>query len=289
MSITYEEALATLESMFGSPWNRDSLDTVLRHFEGHMENTVDCILQHGQGDPQTLIAQLKSGTVPQQQGGSTGGGGGGESMDEELARQLANEEERTPTAAPSRSRPKPPAAAPAAAPKPKGRGTPTELPPDFLRVPGRKPGAGTNMVDTDEALARMLQDELFSQELANNPEFAHLAQGRPRTSGGVPIAPGARNQNRRVGELPSRSNVPPPQQEGPNIMEKLTELGETTKRRLQLMAAQFTANNRFGRNNQQAPSSGIGNNAAAERRGLLDDDDDEGLEMEVSFATKKDT
>jgi len=34
MSISYEEALSTLQAMFGAPWTQDSLDTVLRHFQG---------------------------------------------------------------------------------------------------------------------------------------------------------------------------------------------------------------------------------------------------------------
>jgi hypothetical protein len=34
MSISYEEALATLQSMFGETWSREDLDTVLRHKQG---------------------------------------------------------------------------------------------------------------------------------------------------------------------------------------------------------------------------------------------------------------
>jgi hypothetical protein len=58
-------------------------------------------------------------------------------------------------------------------------------------------------MDSDEALARMLQDELFAQELRNNPEFAHLAGGRsrPHMVGGRPSS--ARSSSgRHVGELP---------------------------------------------------------------------------------------
>ena len=36
MSISYEEALSTLQAMFGEPWTRESLDTVLRHFQGYV-------------------------------------------------------------------------------------------------------------------------------------------------------------------------------------------------------------------------------------------------------------
>ena len=81
----------------------------------------------------------------------------------------------------------------------KGRGLPTVLPSDFLRIPGTKypvssspnaiisnarpgpTGASTmGQMMTDEQLARMLQDELFQEELRNNPEFSHLAGRRNR-------------------------------------------------------------------------------------------------------------
>ena len=40
MSLSYEEALATLKSMFGDQgYTAQDLDAVLRHFGGHMENT----------------------------------------------------------------------------------------------------------------------------------------------------------------------------------------------------------------------------------------------------------
>jgi hypothetical protein len=150
MSITYEEALSTLEAMFAAPWNRELLDAVLRHEKGHMENTCDRILNHGDKDPQILVDRLKAGGPEPQV-----------AIDEELARQMVAGSQKTQ--------------------KKKGRGTPTSLPDDFLRIPGYKrsaaaSAAGGAAVD-DETLARMLQDELFSEELARNPDFAHLARG----------------------------------------------------------------------------------------------------------------
>ena len=59
MAISYEEALVTLQAMFTEPWTRQSLDAVLRHEKGHMENTCDVILQHGDQDPQILVDRLK--------------------------------------------------------------------------------------------------------------------------------------------------------------------------------------------------------------------------------------
>lgn len=178
MSITYEEALSTLEAMFGAPWTRETLDAVLRHEKGHMENTCERILNHGSKDPQVLIQRLKSTGV---------------SMDEELARQLGQGGGAS--------------AGAAAAPAKKGRGTPTELPKEFLRIPGYKhrsiggaPGAAGAAMD-DETLARMLQDELFSEELARNPDFAHLARGSRRAGSAAATnnrPPGQRRSNQQA-------------------------------------------------------------------------------------------
>ena len=80
MALSYEEALETLHSMFAdSQWTRDTLDAVLRHQKGHMENTVDFILRHTGKDPQTLVDQLAAGVNPDDTS----------AMDAELARQLA--------------------------------------------------------------------------------------------------------------------------------------------------------------------------------------------------------
>jgi hypothetical protein len=271
MSISYEEALGTLSAMFGDPWTQDTLDTVLRIKKGHMENTVEAILQHGGGDPQALIKQLQSGASDSNT-----------AMDEAIARQIAQEERggsggRRSTTTTSQ---------PAPAPKPKGRGTPTELPPDFLRIPGAPiPTAASNStMDADEALARMLQDELFSQELANNPEFAHLARGgRPRMVGGRP------SRSKNVGEMPRASAAGYPggghrrdHHEGPNILDKLSEMGGEARSRLAAFAAQWNEKNR-GTSNSNMTAMGARGTAVQETRGLLDDDDD-GEEMEMTFA-----
>mmetsp|Transcript_8727 Transcript_8727/g.12347 ORF Transcript_8727/g.12347 Transcript_8727/m.12347 type:complete len:174 (-) Transcript_8727:16-537(-) len=58
MSVTCDEALATLQAMFGTPWTKESLSLVLRLHKGHVENTVESILTHGENDPQILIDRL---------------------------------------------------------------------------------------------------------------------------------------------------------------------------------------------------------------------------------------
>ncbi len=275
MSITYEQALGTLTSMFSSPWTEESLDTVLRHFEGHMENTVDAVLTHGDLDPQLLIKRLESGANQ-------------EDLDAQLARELANGTQpfsspnpsmsstattrsnrlssassissnsstSTPTTSNNRH------VAPAYK---KGRGTPTTLPDDFLRIPGNA------HISSDEALARMLQDKLFAEEIKRNPEFAHLAQGGP---GG---------QNRSYPGW-GRSNHQQ-QNEGPNIMEALGNLGENAKKRLQELAVKVKSNIDNIDSANKMRNMGPYGGGNAERRGLLDIGEDDDEEQEISFAT----
>lgn len=257
MAITYEEALSTLEAMFQAPWTRDTLDAVLRHEKGHMENTCERILGHDDKDPQILIDRLKSGEPDPQ-----------EAIDMALAQQLSAQENGSGGVGRSAR------SAKKAAVK-KGRGIPATLPNDYLRIPGFKipanAGASSAAMD-DESLARMLQDELFSEELARNPDFAHLAGrgggGKPRT------APPAQR----------RAGAPPPNPfEGVNVMDKLSEMGDNTRRRLQIMARNFelrlNANKGPGDGGTTMPTNTV---SAAERRGLLDSDDDmEQIEFEM--------
>jgi hypothetical protein len=269
MSISYEEALSTLQSMFGEPWTRDTLDNVLRHHQGHMENTVDQILRYGDRDPQALVDALEAGTDPE---------ASSVTQDEALARQLAQE-----GSASSRSKP-----SSGASGAKKGRGAPTALPPDFLRIPSGQASSTTPMasatpatqMDSDEALARMLQDELFTEELAQNPDFAHLARGRPNTSGGQPSRSNPRPASARQSDSSRRAAGG----DQPDIMGKITQLGDNAKRRLQTLAAQFNnAKDKRSNASQGGGQSDTANVAAGERRGLLDNDHDD-----MELAARKD-
>lgn len=266
MSITYEEALGTLTAMFSDPWTEESLDTVLRHFEGHMENTVDAVLSHGDASPQELVMRLehsKDGTSM-------------EEMDEQLARQLASQEQThqnrqlppalrnnpMTTPAPSADPDTSPANSPVAVESDRGIGTPTTLPQDFLKIPGI---ASSNEIANDEALARMLQDKLFADEIKNNPEFAHLARGRAR-----PESQHAANANQRRGEPPE-------------VLKALQGMGEQAKRRFQVLATKFKTKLSENQRQNETRNNGSGTGGgASERRGLLDIHDDDG-EQEISF------
>eukprot|EP00591_Stephanopyxis_turris_P010298 CAMPEP_0195519042 /NCGR_PEP_ID=MMETSP0794_2-20130614/14256_1 /TAXON_ID=515487 /ORGANISM="Stephanopyxis turris, Strain CCMP 815" /LENGTH=334 /DNA_ID=CAMNT_0040648125 /DNA_START=65 /DNA_END=1069 /DNA_ORIENTATION=+ len=304
MALSYEEALATLTSMFSHPWTTDSLANVLRHFEGHMENTIEAILNHGDKDPEDLIARLSFGNGDEAMHNSTRNmntiGSNVDqaelersiSMDEQIARQLASEEEtigknrkgkpcnsRNSSSSDNNTNSTSTAAAIAASSSKKGKGTPTELPSDFLRIPGYN-GSAVRGAGDDEALARMLQDELLQQELSANPEFAHLSRG---SGGGGGIMgrtiPQIGFGGHRGGSFPGNNRGGREggvAHEGPNIMDKLSEMGEHAKRRLTMLASQFNAR-------QDGPDASNSMGAATqERRGLLDGGDGHN-EEEVSF------
>lgn len=243
-----------------------------------MENTVDAVLTHGDANPQDLVQRLEQ---------SKSGASMAE-LDEQLARQLsAQEQQHNPLQQTRQQQQQPSAPAPAStsqglsntntitsasssSPAPtakwkKGRGTATNLPQDFLRIPGA-PNAGA--LANDEALARMLQDKLFAEEIKNNPEFAHLARGRSNFNPGFP---GGRRQG---GAVP---------REGPDVVKALQGMGEQAKKRFQDLASKFK--NKLNENkNQSQTQNGFGSGGgAAERRGLLDIHDDDDEEQEISF------
>jgi len=297
MSITYEEALSTLSAMFSAPWTTESLDWILRHFEGHMENTVDAILTHGDSNPQDLIARLEKGQDVT-------------AMDEQLARSLATQEETSSQSISEHSRTEGELSAvgnagisnarreshhssnsnsASSTAQGKGRGMPTVLPVDFLRIPGSNMGASAaaassasstaqSTLESDEALARMLQDKLFAQELKNNPEFAHLARG-------VRGAPSADNVN---WGLRSNASGIHSTREGPGVMDALAGMGEGAKRRLTELAQKVRTNVEKinQQNGERNGMSGVfGGVRPSEKRGLLDlDDENDHDTEEISFA-----
>ena len=370
MAISYEEALATLQSMFTPQgYNSQQLDAVLRHHGGHMENTVETLLNHGEGSPDELMNKLQSIPAGNNSNNSTANSNSnadtlpGEvhqhniDADEELARQLAAEDERagrsgssrlstqnnrgSPTrsnlglglasamgrnrlspgerrpmasniTSPSRQQ-QPTRQQPATQQPPvgtKGIGISTQLPSDFLRIPGRTyndegrssnntssdpitsaslPGDIGGQMMSDEQLARMLQDELFQEELRNNPEFSHLAGRRnPRsitTGGGGRQTTGRSTYSGAQGGSGANDFFE-------DLGDNLSKLGDVAKRRFQDFAANWNGNDPNRQSNQssrQLFGGGGGGrsqsnvNTGNERRGLLADDlnmEDEGEELD---------
>ena len=328
-----------------------------------MEHTVETLLSHGEGTPDELMHKLPTisvGGVSAPSGASNNAGGsrGGSAhhhdidADEELARQLAAEDERRASnrstnqsatggfglasamgAAKNRNSvppgqrrpmasnaaPPTPLRRPAAAPKPpagtKGRGAPTVLPVDFLRIPGRKysaadaspsttsaatnrggitghpiasasgPGAMGQMM-SDEQLARMLQDELFQDEIRNNPEFSHLA-GRRNPRSGV-SASGGRGQSTGRSMYSGATGGAAQAGGADALLKGLSDLGDNAKRRFQAFAASWNdpnAQQQGGGSGNRRPLFGgagsssqnvTGQSRGNEHRGLLSND----LDME---------
>jgi len=241
MALSYEEALATLQSMFSEPWNRETLDAVLRHYQGHMENTVDFLLRHAEKDPNTVVEQLKAGINPDQSAID---------RDAELARALAN-------------------GGTAAVAAPVGTNENSILPADFLRIPGMETTYPSHTLESDEALARALQNEMMVSEGASQRQAgganrravtsrAGVATRQPQQGGGPPQI----NPQQILGKI---SEI------GDNARKGLTEAGDNARRGLTVLAARFNEarlkHTNGGNAAQQQP-------AQAERRGLLDDGED---------------
>ena len=126
--------------------------------------------------------------------------------------------------------------------------------------------------------AHFSQDNLFSEEISRNPDFAHLARGRSAAgTGSARARAGAPN---RVSRSQSQGQH---QQPDIDIMKSLGDLGNSARRRLQMLASQFNARTKQNTNTAAAAS---GSSTNAERRGLLSDDLEDDVALE--FATRKD-
>ena len=59
MAVSYEDALDTLDAMFGSQgWTKTDLGALLRAQAGHMERTCEIILTNEGTPPQVVLANL---------------------------------------------------------------------------------------------------------------------------------------------------------------------------------------------------------------------------------------
>ena len=128
------------------------------------------------------------------------------------------------------------------------------------------------------------QDNLFSEEISRNPDFAHLARGSNNTRGTAARSGRSSTTNRISMARPPSSSQPAPDLD---IIKSLGELGNSARRRLQVLAAQFHAKTRPNHQQGGTAAASANTSTTAERRGLLNDDtmdDDVALE----FATRKD-
>lgn len=248
MALSYEEALATLQSMFAEPWTRDTLDAVLRHQKGHMENTVDFLLRHGDKDPQMLVDQLAAGKNPDDDTTA---------LDEQLARQLSS---------PNSGMPSENSSTPAATSSSSGRGIPVTLPDDFLRIPGA--GSGSQM-ESDAALARMLQDQMLSESQQQQRRRTQQRSSSRNVFPGGQAAAGGQPQVNIMDQLSAFGNT---------ARKQFQLFASQVKDRAEGLAAgvPMSATNSNVTNSTNTNSTGnAGGFEMGESRGLLDDNDDD--------------
>jgi hypothetical protein len=135
MSVSYEDAMDTLRAMFEN-FDRDFLSCILEANDGHLERTIDTLLEGIRVDGTTAesaasraFASAPIATVDSHAQWSIGRQPCGLSL----------------------------------------------LPEDFLRVPGDKKEASVSDQEMqDRMLAEMLQNELFRQELMADREFTNI-------------------------------------------------------------------------------------------------------------------
>jgi len=222
MSITYEKALSTLMTMFGPPWTDRTLDAVLRHHDGHMENTVESILSHGNKDPQLLIVELRHFQLNVEKQTAA---------DEQLARQLAKVDVEDKIKSSFDDKLWPHNKSLRRSNYPNLEGERKEISNQHIHDSMQFSDREKSVVDSDEALARMLQDELFSQELQKKPEFSYFSRGRGNFLSEK--MPSVRDSNSICRPLSNRIH------ERTGIMDIISDMGESAKRKLSFLASRF--------------------------------------------------
>uniref|UniRef100_A0A7S1U322 CUE domain-containing protein n=1 Tax=Phaeomonas parva TaxID=124430 RepID=A0A7S1U322_9STRA len=255
MAVSFEDAVATLHGMFSS-YDRDTLGRILTQNNYHMENTVEAILKlEGEGDKP---AEDTSG-------------------DAELAARLAAELNQQPTMEQAGASSGVPPSAPQAAAAagggggakpagPKGRGALVTLPDGFLRIPGGGVASSTSheQLLSDEQLARMLQNEMFREELERDAELSRYVN-----EGGGGGAAASRTSAGQAGGSPSNK---------PSMMTRFGSMSSAARARLSAMAVRF--NNRQG-GAAQRPGGHDYEHVPLNSGALVDDDED----VEVQFDT----
>ncbi|GLD98699.1 hypothetical protein PINS_up007416 [Pythium insidiosum] len=170
MALRYEDGMATLRSIFPS-WDPQVLSELLDANDGHLENTIEMALSMEPPAPSSRPATPSRSPPPPSP---------------------APAPAPAPSSPVSRSRQlpyNPPRVSPRARGRDaSGRRSRVTLPDDFLRLPGDDSDAASaarplsDQEQRDEMLARMLQDEIFRQELMADEELSAHFQDRRRPS-----------------------------------------------------------------------------------------------------------
>lgn len=208
MSVSYEQAMQTLVSMFGTV-DREVIAMLLQNNKGHMENTIENLLAMTAGPADQAPPPRQQPQQPQARGSAP---------QPARASQQQGRDEHKSGHPPSSASQRRPAADPSA-------NDVYKLPSDFLQPPSyfeaivgpapelmdpqmRMQRKSSNVeeiqaqIDQDHLLAQMLQDEQFMADLANNPERygqqgggggapprQQQQQSQPQQQHGAPVTP----------------------------------------------------------------------------------------------------
>jgi len=63
ISLSYAEAISKMQSMFGEKWSKETLDFLLQHFQGHIENTIKAILDYGIQNQDNVLKAISTGST----------------------------------------------------------------------------------------------------------------------------------------------------------------------------------------------------------------------------------
>jgi len=261
MSVSYENAIATLHAMFAEV-DTDVIKMVLDNNGGHMERTVENLLAMTGGAPAADVQQQpQQEQQPQpaqhQQQAATQPVLYGAPGAIRLA-QADVRHQRVPQDHPSqrlRQHQQP-------MPQQQQQQHHSVLADDFLRPPswwakhnsGASSSFSSSQVEQDEQIARMLADELFLEELRQHPEWLMDDPSQRRRQRNR-----AQNQNANSN---SRSDSP-----SPSFRDKMSKLSDKAKLKFKLLAAKFSRDKK--------KQGGVQSNAQYSQLNL--DDDSQGL------------
>eukprot|EP01038_Epipyxis_sp_PR26KG_P007693 gene7693-10464_t len=256
MSISFEDAVATLKSMFAD-WDEETLSAILISNNYHVEHAIETVLSMS-GD----VANSSS-SVPQQ---SNNDNGNSENLLFMHDIPPAGLKESKPKATKKRQ----------VSNNSRHRGLKCDLPDDFLRPPNWKQN---NAAIADEQLALMLQNELFQKEVRElmGNEFMNMRQPSAVGNRGVP--------NGRIngaGSTPTNDQTDP---QDLGILKALSSMGTAAKKNLTLLAERFNS----GNTTTGHSTYGSSNNKPSEFQSLVNDNDDEDEDEVISFDNKSNT
>lgn len=237
MSIRFEDAVATLQSMFPN-YEKETLTLLLTSNNMNVERTIESVLV--MDGALESIGSDSLPPAPQQQ-----------------------QQPQIPTTQPAAYNDLPPSSRAFSRPQPfnssssssvrdsgpNGRNRRVELSDDFLRPPGWREN---NVTLGDAQLAMMLQNELFQREAQAVLGQDYAFSGGPGSLANPRVAAGAAGNRNSINSQGPAEGIP-----DMGILKGLSNLSEQARRSLNQLAVRFQANNNSAASRSQRESEGL--------------------------------